>query len=142
MDERSEARIAAERPQRNEPPVLVVFTVGPSGELRPVRLPGLPSALGENLAAALTPPRLGPGIRRKIEIPRRLAAARRAWHLTPRHVEVLHALVLGNSNREIAERLGCRPKTVEAHVTALLERADAESRLAVVSAFWLDLTLE
>lgn len=41
-------------------------------------------------------------------------------------------------NAEVAERLGCTVRTVETHLTALLDRADASSRLEIVAAFWTD----
>jgi DNA-binding NarL/FixJ family response regulator len=73
------------------------------------------------------------------EIERRIELAGRRWQLTARHRDVLRALVDGKSNAEIALSLGCTPRTVETHITALLERADAPSRLALVAAFWTDL---
>jgi DNA-binding CsgD family transcriptional regulator len=73
------------------------------------------------------------------EVSRRLERATAHWALTPRQSDVLRGLVDGLSNGEIAERLGCTPRTVEVHVTALLDRADATSRLQLVAAFWGDL---
>jgi DNA-binding CsgD family transcriptional regulator len=70
------------------------------------------------------------------EVERRLRAAAARWNLTPRHVDVLRELVKGSSNEEIGQSLNCRPRTVETHVTALLERADVASRLAIVAEFW------
>lgn len=61
------------------------------------------------------------------------------WDLSPRQVDVLRGLVDGQSNVTIAERLGCNARTVEAHVAALLGRADARSRLELVASFWWDL---
>lgn len=70
------------------------------------------------------------------EVDRRVGKAVVEWKLSPRQVEVLRHLVAGRDNQEIARELGCSVKTVEAHVTSLLNRADAPSRLAVVAAFW------
>lgn len=58
------------------------------------------------------------------------------WGLSRRQAEVLRGLVDGQSNAEIARSLGCRPRTVESHVAAILERADTSSRLELVSAYW------
>lgn len=77
--------------------------------------------------------------RREIEISRRLERAVVQWNLSPRQTDVLQQLVAGRDNQQIAQELGCAVKTVETHVTALLERAEASSRLAVVAAFWSDL---
>lgn len=50
---------------------------------------------------------------------------------------MLHALVEGQSNKEIAATRECTERTVEAHLTALIDKAGASSRLEVVSRFWL-----
>jgi DNA-binding CsgD family transcriptional regulator len=73
------------------------------------------------------------------ELDRRLIEAAQRWGLTPRQTEVLESLVDGLSNGEVAERLGCTARTVEVHVTSILDRADAGSRLQLVAAFWGDL---
>jgi DNA-binding CsgD family transcriptional regulator len=73
------------------------------------------------------------------ELARRLALAASKWGLTSRQKDVLKSLVDGLSNGDIAERLGCTARTVEVHVTSILERADAGSRLQLVAAFWGDL---
>jgi DNA-binding CsgD family transcriptional regulator len=73
------------------------------------------------------------------ECDRRLSLAVQRWGLTPRQTEVLTSLVDGLSNGEVAERLGCSARTVEVHVTSILDRADAGSRLQLVAAFWGDL---
>jgi len=67
------------------------------------------------------------------------AAASRAaarWALTPRQTEVLAHLCQGHSNRTIAACLGCAEKTVEHHVSAILERADMASRAELAAAVW------
>lgn len=80
-----------------------------------------------------------PASGRVLEVEGRLERAMTAWKLSPRQEEVLRHLVGGRDNQEIARELGCSLKTVEAHVTALLDRADEPSRLAVVAAFWREL---
>jgi len=44
--------------------------------------------------------------------------------LTPRHREVLALIAQGNTNKQIAARLGISPKTVDAHRTELMARLD------------------
>ncbi|MDQ3264069.1 MAG: LuxR C-terminal-related transcriptional regulator [Myxococcota bacterium] len=66
------------------------------------------------------------------------AAARVAprWRLTPRQTEVMALLAEGLSNRAIATRLGCSESTVEIHVSAVLAKAEVESRAALVARIW------
>lgn len=65
-----------------------------------------------------------------------LVRAGRVWTLTPRQLDVLRLLVQGHANRTISEWLGCSERTVEIHVSAILVRAGAESRTALVAKFW------
>jgi DNA-binding NarL/FixJ family response regulator len=69
----------------------------------------------------------------------RAAAAARRWKLTPRQREVLEVLARGRSNAAIAQALGCSEKTVEVHVSALLEKAAADGRAQLVARLWTDL---
>jgi DNA-binding NarL/FixJ family response regulator len=91
-----------------------------------LRVPGLPEHFLVSFATAL-------GTR---SIDERLAAAQRAWRLTPRQREVLGRLVHGESNKQIAERFHCAENTIEVHVSALLRKARAQSRAALASRFW------
>jgi DNA-binding NarL/FixJ family response regulator len=61
---------------------------------------------------------------------------RLAWGLTERQSEVLALLAQGASNKDISAALGCATRTVELHVTAILEKSGNPSRAAIVSAFW------
>jgi DNA-binding CsgD family transcriptional regulator len=54
--------------------------------------------------------------------------------LTNRQMEVLALLAAGLSNAEIAERLSAAPKTIEHHVSAILEKLDARSRAQAIAA--------
>jgi DNA-binding NarL/FixJ family response regulator len=54
--------------------------------------------------------------------------------LTPREYEVLTELVLGKSNREIADTLFISERTVKKHLTNLFRKTGASSRIAV--ALW------
>lgn len=73
------------------------------------------------------------------DLTRRAAEARRRWGLTARQGDVLGLMARGLSNRAIAVNLGLREGTVELHVSAVLARAGAESRSAVVARFWTEL---
>ncbi|HZR06936.1 MAG TPA: AAA family ATPase [Myxococcales bacterium] len=68
-------------------------------------------------------------------VPRGPRSARRGhpFGLTAREQEVLDALALGLSNAEIAARLFVSPKTVDHHVSAILEKLDVSSRGAAVA---------
>ncbi|HTL33960.1 MAG TPA: LuxR C-terminal-related transcriptional regulator [Kofleriaceae bacterium] len=62
-----------------------------------------------------------------------VAACRARWRLTPKQVEVLRYVVEGRSNTTIAGLLGCVERTVELHVTALLDKAGVDSRAGLVA---------
>jgi DNA-binding NarL/FixJ family response regulator len=67
----------------------------------------------------------------------RLAAAAKRWRLTPRETDVLKRVVVeGEPNKVIAANLGCSEATVEVHVTRLLAKAGASSRVALAIAYW------
>lgn len=55
------------------------------------------------------------------------------WNLTPRQRQVLEILAHGQPNATIAALLTVAVRTVELHVTALLARADVESRSALLA---------
>ena len=65
--------------------------------------------------------------------PRRSTAANPAG-LTPRQLEVLRLLADGLSNADIAARLTLAPKTVEHHISAVLEKLAVTSRGQAVAA--------
>jgi DNA-binding NarL/FixJ family response regulator len=60
-----------------------------------------------------------------------LAATR--WSLTPRQTEILARVAEGNANRTIAAIAGISERTVEVHVTALLDKAQVECRAELVA---------
>jgi DNA-binding NarL/FixJ family response regulator len=49
---------------------------------------------------------------------------------------VLHGVVHGWSNKEIASELAVSESTVERHVTALLHKSGCGSRLKLIAACW------
>jgi DNA-binding CsgD family transcriptional regulator len=78
--------------------------------------------LGAWLARRLTPrrPRAGPFERNE--------AAIRSLGLSPREVDVLERLAAGESNKEIARRLGISPNTVKTHVARVFEKLAVQRR--------------
>lgn len=80
-------------------------------------------------------------IRRRLHVagvrglPRRPMRATQAnpYGLTPRQLETLLLLAKGLHNREIADRLSTTNKTVEHHVTAVLAKLQARSRVEAAS---------
>lgn len=56
-----------------------------------------------------------------------------AEQLTEREIEMLEHLVYGQSNTQIAERLGISPETVQTHIRNLMSKMAASSRLEAVS---------
>ena len=54
--------------------------------------------------------------------------------LTPRQVEVLDLLTAGATNAEIAETLVIAPKTVDPHVSAVLQKLGVASRRGAAAA--------
>lgn len=52
--------------------------------------------------------------------------------LTNRELQVISLLILGLSNKRIAKRLNITEKTVKVHVSAILKKYQAKSRLEVV----------
>jgi DNA-binding NarL/FixJ family response regulator len=55
---------------------------------------------------------------------------------TGRQTQVLALLVEGLTNRAIAATLGVAVRTVEVHITAMLDKAQLESRAELVAAVW------
>jgi pimeloyl-ACP methyl ester carboxylesterase/DNA-binding CsgD family transcriptional regulator len=58
----------------------------------------------------------------------RASSADRGRRLTPREIDVLRLIAAGESNAEIAARLGVSVNTVERHVTNLYRKIDARGR--------------
>lgn len=60
--------------------------------------------------------------------------------LTPRQLQVLHALASGGSNKKIAQILGIAPATVKKHLESIFARLGATNRLHAVTMAksWLD----
>jgi DNA-binding CsgD family transcriptional regulator len=65
----------------------------------------------------------------------RVAAASERWELTPRQRQVLSLIARGLTNRTIAAAIEVTERTVEAHVSAVLDRAGVDNRASLVA--WL-----
>lgn len=61
-----------------------------------------------------------------------VSVAAKEWGLTARQREILACVVEGKANRAIALLLGIAERTVEAHLTAVFEKAQVESRAALI----------
>ncbi|MBL8548839.1 MAG: response regulator transcription factor [Hyphomonadaceae bacterium] len=59
--------------------------------------------------------------------------ARDVLGLSPRELDVLHALAAGQSNKEIAARLKVSPNTVKTHVAHIYEKLGARRRTEAVA---------
>ena len=81
--------------------------------------------LGAWLARRLTPRRTAGPFERN-------DAAIRSLGLSPREVVVLERLAAGESNKEIARRLGISPNTVKTHVARLFEKLDVQRRVQAI----------
>ncbi|MDP1828041.1 MAG: helix-turn-helix transcriptional regulator [Archangium sp.] len=66
----------------------------------------------------------------------RLAHARKTWGLTAREAEVLSLVAEGRTNGSVARDLACAERTVELHVTRLLQKARVSNRASLVAQFW------
>jgi FixJ family two-component response regulator len=58
---------------------------------------------------------------------RYLQVLKRRNRLTPREFQVMELVVAGNSNKQVAARLECSPKTVEIHRGRVMRKMEAQS---------------
>lgn len=116
------------------------------------RLDGDPSAVRSNLRACargkhdpsrlqVTPLREGGVARGHVVVepsraqsdrPSAIGSAIARFRLTPAQTRVLERVVRGKPNATIAAELGIAERTVEAHLTAILEKAQVGSRAALI----------
>jgi DNA-binding CsgD family transcriptional regulator len=66
----------------------------------------------------------------------RLAALAVRWRLTPRQRQVLWLMAHGESNKRIAQQLGCAEGTVELHAGAILLKSGSSSRAGLAAHFF------
>jgi DNA-binding NarL/FixJ family response regulator len=64
--------------------------------------------------------------------PRQPAAVAEAPLLTPRQREVLALISTGQSNKEIAHRLGTSEGTIKAHISAIMRRLGVHNRVQLL----------
>jgi two-component system, NarL family, nitrate/nitrite response regulator NarL len=57
------------------------------------------------------------------------ARTRRPFNLTPRELEVIKAIVAGQTNKEIARQFGVTEDTVKHHLTSIFNKVGASNRL-------------
>ena len=81
--------------------------------------------LGIWLGTRLTSRKRAPGFERN-------EAAMKSLGISKREIEVLEALALGQSNKEIARALKISPNTVKTHVAKLYEKLDASGRVSAI----------
>jgi DNA-binding CsgD family transcriptional regulator len=62
----------------------------------------------------------------------RNAAAARSLGLSPRELEIIEALATGESNKEMARRLGISPNTVKTHIARVYEKLEVQRRVQAV----------
>ena len=83
-------------------------------------------ALGAWLGRILTP------YRQRREAFERNEAAIRSLGLSPREMDILGALAAGESNKEIARRLGISPNTVKTHVARVYGKLSVQRRVQAI----------
>jgi DNA-binding NarL/FixJ family response regulator len=123
--------------------IVIVTAFDSSAEIRDCLVAGADGCLLKDtsetdMAAALRAAVTGGGVldsRIAFQLARDLAnepAHTRAPRLSGREQEVLHLLAEGRSNRAIARRLELSEATVKGHVSRLLDKLNASSRLEAV----------
>lgn len=60
-------------------------------------------------------------------------AAIRSLGLSPREIEILEALAGGDSNKEMARRLGISPNTVKTHVARVYDKLEVQRRVQAIA---------
>lgn len=83
-------------------------------------------ALGIWAGVKLTPRRATP------EPFKRNDAAVRSLGLSPRELEIVEALAAGESNKEMARRLGISPNTVKTHLARVYEKLEVQRRVQAI----------
>jgi len=59
-------------------------------------------------------------------------AAIRSLGLSPRECEILDSLAMGESNKEMARRLGISPNTVKTHIARIYEKLEVKRRVQAI----------
>lgn len=119
--------------------MFALFDSGASGDNRDTCSRIFPELAGSYTCRgiALEPRLPGPGAIALLFEPRglpqsELAAAVAAYSLTRREFEILHYLVLGLTNKEIAQRMEISPNTVKAFVHSISSKMNVPTRSGIV----------
>jgi DNA-binding CsgD family transcriptional regulator len=73
------------------------------------------------------------------EADQRVRVASERWHLSARQATVLELIVKGQTNKEIANALGCTEGNIEAHVSQILKKSGSANRAMLVGRIWSEL---
>lgn len=58
-------------------------------------------------------------------------------NLSPRQIEVIELIMIGDCDKEIAAKLGISPDTVDFHVREILQRLESKTRAHAVAIYIL-----
>lgn len=59
-------------------------------------------------------------------------AAVRSLGISPRELEIIAALATGDSNKEMARRLGISPNTIKTHIARVYEKLEVQKRVQAI----------
>lgn len=119
-------------------PIVVVSSAEAAGAAREARRVGAVGFLGKHedlatmeqvIAAALAGEKMAAPADEPLD-----AMAGKLAELTPMQLQVLHGVLAGRLNKQIAHDLGIALPTVKAHMTAVLRKLDVSSRTQAVLA--------
>ena len=137
--------VALMHAQRPDVPIIVVSSADAAGSAREAVRLGATGFLGKHedlatmekvIAAALAGERIAAPADAPLD-----AMASKLAGLTPMQLQVLHGVLAGRLNKQIAHDLGIAIPTVKAHMTAILRKLDVANRTqAVLAARTLGLT--
>ena len=75
---------------------------------------------------------------KQVVLDARMDRATRDLQLTPAEARIFEHLVSGDSAKDIALRVGCAPRTVEVHTTAILKKSRKPTRARLAAWFWTE----
>lgn len=138
--------VALMHAQRPDIPIIVVSSAEAASAAKEAVRVGATGFLGKHedlstmeqvIGAALAGQRIAPPADEPLD-----SMAGKLAELTPMQLQVLHGVLAGRLNKQIAHDLGIAVPTVKAHMTAILRKLDVSNRTqAVLAARALGLTL-
>ncbi|MPT48615.1 MAG: response regulator transcription factor [Sphingobium sp.] len=138
--------VALMHAQRPDVPIIVVSSAEAASAAKEAVRVGATGFLGKHedlatmekvIAAAIAGERISPPADEPLD-----TMASKLTDLTPMQLQVLHGVLAGRLNKQIAHDLGIAIPTVKAHMTAILRKLDVSNRTqAVLAARALGLTL-